>query len=84
MVSAPIRGVVLERDGAVYRVATDDGERRAVLRGKTKRDTPKVVVGDDVSTTRPAESSRSSARRWVGAHLNGLLPCPLIVVRLIS
>jgi ribosome biogenesis GTPase len=49
MVSEPIRGVVLERDGAVYRVATGEGERRAVLRGKTKRDTPKVVVGDDVS-----------------------------------
>lgn len=49
MVSGPIRGVVLERDGAVYRVATEAGERRAILRGKTKRDTPKVVVGDDVS-----------------------------------
>ncbi|HEU4828892.1 MAG TPA: ribosome small subunit-dependent GTPase A [Gemmatimonadales bacterium] len=47
--SQPIRGVVLERDGAVYRVATEEGERRAVLRGRTKRDTPKVVVGDDVS-----------------------------------
>ena len=49
MVSDAIRGVVLERDGAVYRVATEGGERRAVLRGKTKRDTPKVVVGDAVS-----------------------------------
>ena len=49
MVSEPIRGIVLERDGAVYRVATGEGERRAVLRGKTKRDTPKVVVGDEVS-----------------------------------
>ena len=49
MVSEPVRGVVLERDGAVYRVATGEGERRAVLRGKTKRDTPKVVVGDEVS-----------------------------------
>jgi len=41
-------GTVLERDGAVYRVATADGEVRAVLRGKMKRDTPKVVVGDRV------------------------------------
>jgi ribosome biogenesis GTPase len=49
MVSEPLRGVVLERDGAVYRVATDQGERRAVLRGRTKRDTPKVVVGDAVT-----------------------------------
>jgi ribosome biogenesis GTPase len=41
-------GTVLERDGAVYRVATAGGEVRAVLRGKTKRDTPRVVVGDRV------------------------------------
>ena len=41
-------GTVLERDGAVYRVAVPDGEIRAVLRGKAKRDTPKVVVGDRV------------------------------------
>jgi translation initiation factor IF-1 len=40
---------VLERDGAVYRVATDAGEVRAVLRGKAKRETPKVVVGDVVA-----------------------------------
>ncbi len=38
----------LERDGAVYRVATADGEVRAVLRGKAKRETPRVVVGDRV------------------------------------
>jgi hypothetical protein len=38
----------LERDGAVYRVATAAGEIRAVLRGKTKRDSPHVVVGDRV------------------------------------
>ena len=49
MVTDAISGVVLERDGAVYRVATQEGERRAVLRGKTKRDTPKVVVGDAVT-----------------------------------
>lgn len=41
-------GTVLERDGAVYRVVTDQGELRAVLRGKAKRDTPRVVVGDRV------------------------------------
>ncbi|HEX6644285.1 MAG TPA: ribosome small subunit-dependent GTPase A [Gemmatimonadales bacterium] len=42
-------GIVLERDGAEYRVATAGGERRAVLRGRAKRDTPKVVVGDRVT-----------------------------------
>jgi ribosome biogenesis GTPase len=41
-------GTVLERDGAVYRVSTADGEVRAVLRGKAKRDTPRVVVGDRI------------------------------------
>jgi ribosome biogenesis GTPase / thiamine phosphate phosphatase len=41
-------GTVLERDGSVYRVATEDGEVRAVLRGKAKRETPRVVVGDRV------------------------------------
>ena len=41
-------GTVLERDGSVYRVATEAGEVRAVLRGKTKRDSPRVVVGDRV------------------------------------
>lgn len=41
------RGVVLERDGAQYRVLLADGaEVRAVLRGKLKRKTPQVVVGD--------------------------------------
>lgn len=42
------QGTVLERDGAVYRVATSDGPVRAVLSGKVKRDTPRVVVGDRV------------------------------------
>ena len=37
---------MLERDGAAYRVLTPAGEVRAVLRGKVKRDTPRVVVGD--------------------------------------
>lgn len=41
-------GTVLERDGAVYRVSTGEGEVRAVLRGKAKRDTPRVVVGDRI------------------------------------
>ena len=41
-------GTVLERDGSVYRVATNGREVRAVLRGKAKRDTPRVVVGDRV------------------------------------
>lgn len=41
-------GTVLERDGSVYRVVTPGGEVRAVLRGKAKRDTPRVVVGDRV------------------------------------
>jgi len=41
-------GTVLERDGAVYRVATAAGEVRAVLRGRAKREAPKVVVGDVV------------------------------------
>jgi ribosome biogenesis GTPase len=41
-------GTVLEREGSVYRVATPAGEVRAVLRGKAKRDTPRVVVGDRV------------------------------------
>jgi len=41
-------GTVLERDGAVYRVATGGNEVRAVLRGKVKRDSPRVVVGDRV------------------------------------
>ncbi|MEE8060449.1 MAG: ribosome small subunit-dependent GTPase A [Gemmatimonadales bacterium] len=41
-------GTVLEREGAVYRVSTSAGEVQAVLRGKTKRGTPKVIVGDVV------------------------------------
>ena len=41
-------GLVLERDGASYRVLADGAEQRAVLRGKAKRDMPKVVAGDRV------------------------------------
>jgi ribosome biogenesis GTPase len=43
-----VTGTVLERDGSTYRVLTADGEVRAVLRGKMKRETTKVVVGDRV------------------------------------
>lgn len=43
------RGTVLEREGSTYRVLTGHGEVRAALRGRTKRDTPKVVVGDRVT-----------------------------------
>jgi ribosome biogenesis GTPase len=43
-----ILGTVLEREGSAYRVGMDDTEVRAVLRGKVKLDTPKVVVGDVV------------------------------------
>lgn len=43
-----LRGTVLERDGAIYRVATERGVVRAVLRGKAKRGGPRVVVGDRV------------------------------------
>jgi ribosome biogenesis GTPase / thiamine phosphate phosphatase len=41
-------GTVLEREGSAYRVGTGAEEVRAVLRGKAKLDTPKVVVGDVV------------------------------------
>jgi ribosome biogenesis GTPase / thiamine phosphate phosphatase len=43
-----IAGTVLGREGASYRVLTAAGEVQAVLRGKVKRDSPKVVVGDRV------------------------------------
>lgn len=41
-------GTVLARDGASYRVATAEGDVTAILRGKMKRDEPRVVVGDEV------------------------------------
>jgi ribosome biogenesis GTPase / thiamine phosphate phosphatase len=47
-----LTGTVLSRDGSSYRVATPDGEVRAVLRGKVKRDEPRVVVGDEVQLDR--------------------------------
>ncbi|MGN6391292.1 MAG: ribosome small subunit-dependent GTPase A [Gemmatimonadales bacterium] len=49
-------GTVLERDGSVYRVATGEGEIRAVLAGKAKRDTARVVVGDRVRLEPDADS----------------------------
>jgi ribosome biogenesis GTPase / thiamine phosphate phosphatase len=47
-VVTPLLGTVLERDGSAYRVVASGEEVRAVLRGKVKLDTPKVVVGDVV------------------------------------
>ena len=41
-------GTVLGREGSTYRVGTGGTEVLAVLRGKVKLDTPKVVVGDVV------------------------------------
>ena len=43
-----ILGTVLEREGSAYRVSAGGAEVRAVLRGKVKLSTPKVVVGDVV------------------------------------
>jgi putative ribosome biogenesis GTPase RsgA len=48
MVIPPRTGVVLERDGAQFRIATATGEVRAVLRGKAKRGAEQVIVGDRV------------------------------------
>lgn len=48
-------GTVLERDGSTYRVLTPGGEVRAILRGKMKRDMPKVVVGDRVELDEEGE-----------------------------
>jgi len=47
-VTSPRTGVVLERDGAQLRVATDAGEVRAILRGKAKRGAEQAIVGDRV------------------------------------
>ena len=47
-----IWGTVLSRNGSSYRVATDEGEVPAVLRGRVKRDKPRVVVGDRVELDR--------------------------------
>ncbi len=51
-----VTGTVLERDGSTYRVLTADGEVRAVLRGKMKRDNPRVVVGDRVELDTEVET----------------------------
>lgn len=48
-------GTVLERDGSTYRVLTPTGEVRAVLRGKMKRGTTRVVVGDRVRLDQEGE-----------------------------
>jgi ribosome biogenesis GTPase len=47
-VVTPILGTVLERDGSAYRVVANGAEVRAILRGKVKLATSKVVVGDVV------------------------------------
>ena len=49
--TSPRGGIVLEREGSVYRVQTGSGEVRAILRGKAKqgrKDQERVVVGDRV------------------------------------
>lgn len=51
-----VTGTVLERDGSTYRVLTTDGEVRAILRGKMKRDNPRVVVGDRVELDTEVET----------------------------
>ena len=51
-----VTGTVLEREGSTYRVLTPDGEVRAILRGRMKRDTPRVVVGDRVELDTEVES----------------------------
>jgi ribosome biogenesis GTPase len=51
-----VTGIVLERDGSTYRVLTTDGEVRAILRGKLKRDNPRVVVGDRVELDTEVET----------------------------
>lgn len=52
-----LSGTVLSRDGSSYRVATAEGEVRAVLRGKVKRDEPRVVVGDRVHLDQGSEDA---------------------------
>ena len=44
----PLLGRVLQRDGAGYRVLVATTEYRAVLRGRVKRDSDKLVAGDIV------------------------------------
>ena len=48
--SPPRSGLVLEREGGQFRVATEAGDVTAVLRGKARRDAyDRVVVGDRVT-----------------------------------
>ena len=50
MSPGPRSGLVLEREGGRFRIATDTGEVEAVLRGKARRDAyDRVVVGDRVT-----------------------------------
>ena len=50
MSPSPRSGLVLEREGGRFRIATDRGEVEAVLRGKARRDAyDRVVVGDRVT-----------------------------------
>jgi ribosome biogenesis GTPase len=51
-----LAGTVLAREGGSYRVATEQGEVTAILRGKMKRDMPKVVVGDRIELEPATES----------------------------
>lgn len=65
------RGLVLERDGASYRVLSAGEELRAVLRGKAKRDVPKVVAGDTV-TLEPEPQGELYGITGVGPRRNVL------------
>lgn len=58
MVNATLTGLVLERDGSVYRVLTPQGEVRAILRGKVKQKSPKLVVGDRVQLDVEAQADQ--------------------------
>jgi ribosome biogenesis GTPase len=58
VVTSTLNGLVLERDGAVYRVLTDRGEVRAILRGKVKQKSPKLVVGDRVQLDPEAQADQ--------------------------
>jgi ribosome biogenesis GTPase len=58
VVNDTLRGLVLERDGSVYRVLTPRGEVRAILRGKVKQKSPKLVVGDRVQLDPDAQADQ--------------------------
>ena len=61
MVTA-LLGTVLERDGSVYRVATSDGEIRAVLTGKAKVSGP-LNVSLRLLTKRTAKAKFLATRK---------------------